>query len=191
MDLENVLPVKQVAEILNISDLYVWLIFFIIFLIGYVALKYFIKVHSLKDKFDSIDKLFLIAIFGSVFLLEIFYVILWVLGIRAVFINPPDENTIMGGLLSCFMLFFTIWWWIRRDILLIINQKYELMKRKKHADILLSIFFSLLFLGSTIMLWNESTDGVHFFMILMVISSFVTISPFLYWVIRWYKQMSV
>lgn len=189
MDISDIIPINPLAEMFDIPDGIRWLIFFLIFLFGYVSLKYFEKSIKINKKLNSIDMIFLITFFGLVILLKIFFIFFFSLGMILVpFSGTLDLTSIIIGLIFFIFIIILCIQLFRVDILSIINKNKEYDKNKRIGWLVFSVFLTSIFVLVTVNLWKVSPNFAKFTYLMLIIGCFITLNPTIYYFLNWYKK---
>ena len=90
MDITDFIPINPIAEMFDIPNEIRWIMFFSIFIVGFISFKYFEKSYNIQNNIHSIDMLFLITIFGLFIILKSFFIVFFTLGV----VTVPFSGTI-------------------------------------------------------------------------------------------------
>ena len=132
MNPTDLIPIKFLGEILQLSEEYKYLLLFFVLICGYVLFKIFNASHNLKDKFTGIDEIYLIVIFGLIFLFQMLFIGLISFFIFSSFKLFLDYIFLMGNLEGIIYFFMGFSFLSFLIISLILNPKSFDMNRQSN-----------------------------------------------------------
>lgn len=190
MDPADLVPVEIITEFLKIPDSFRWLILFSILIIGYITLKYFLKFHNLKGKLSSIDEIMLIVGYGTIFSLKIIYLMIWCSAIFLIVFVTRDIFLIIFSVIILAVILIILLTCLLIDILSILDEKRTLQKDRRHIFLSLSILFTLIFsIASIFSSTFSDTYSKIIFGGFLTFSTFISMNPTIYYIVKWYRHV--
>jgi hypothetical protein len=192
MDISNVIPADFIANSFRLPNELKWFIFFIILLLGYISFKQYIHRYKLKEKYNTIDELILIGIYGLNVFTKLFFIIIFLIAICVSYLQDfPDYISLI---IICIYVLSLILIALYKDIKFIrFNEKITKEKKKIFkitiAEFLFinSIFFVILFI--IIYFYNIENQISTVFMFFAFFSLFA-FNPLIYHVGNWFRKLN-
>lgn len=194
MNISDLIPADFIADSFRLPNEIKWFIFFTILLIGYISFKQYVHLYKLKEKYNTIDELILIGIFGLNYFIKLFFIIILLIGICVSFVQYFPINIIL--IITCIYLLSLILIALYKDIKFIgFNEKIT-KKKKKRPEIPIT-FTQFLFITSIsaiimfiiVYFYNIENQISTVFMFLAFFSLFA-FNPLIYHVGNWFRKLN-